>query len=105
MASHYWKHLLKYIGFGGASTLFSQEQTFSPELACISHHPTAEARHTAARTSLRLLAVLNVLSSTPARAKRLAPRPDGPLTHFASPRGEKCRLELERQANSAPNPR
>ena len=31
-------------------------------------------------------------SSTPARAKRLAPRPDGPLTHFASPRGEKCRL-------------
>ncbi|MDE0167478.1 MAG: hypothetical protein OXL36_20450 [Bryobacterales bacterium] len=41
-------------------------------------------------TSLRLLAVLNVLSSTPARAKRLAPRPDGPLTHFASPRGEKC---------------
>ena len=44
-------------------------------------------------TSLRLLAVLNSLSSTPARAKRLAPRPDGPLTHFASPRGEKCRLE------------
>ena len=24
--------------------------------------------------------------------KRLAPRPDGPLTHFASPRGETCRL-------------
>ncbi|MDE0294525.1 MAG: hypothetical protein OXI93_10080 [Bryobacterales bacterium] len=43
-------------------------------------------------TSLRLLAVLNVRSSTPARAKRLAPRPDGPLTHFASPRGEKGRL-------------
>ena len=33
------------------------------------------------------------LASTPARAKRLAPRPDGPLTHFTSPRGEKCRLE------------
>ncbi|MDE0293576.1 MAG: hypothetical protein OXI93_05240 [Bryobacterales bacterium] len=39
-------------------------------------------------------------SSTPVRAKRLAPfssarlapSPDGPLTHFASPRGEKCRL-------------
>ena len=30
-------------------------------LACISHHPTVEARHMAARTSLRLLAVLNVL--------------------------------------------
>ena len=29
-------------------------------LACISHHPTVEARHRAARTSLRLLAVLNV---------------------------------------------
>ncbi|MDE0164989.1 MAG: hypothetical protein OXL36_07830 [Bryobacterales bacterium] len=29
-------------------------------LACISHHPTVEARHTTTRTSLRLLAVLNV---------------------------------------------
>ena len=44
-------------------------------------------------TSLRLLAVLNVPSSTPPRAKRLAPRPDGLLTHFASSRGEKCRLD------------
>ncbi|MDE0164176.1 MAG: hypothetical protein OXL36_03675 [Bryobacterales bacterium] len=26
----------------------------------MSHHPTVEARHTATRTSLRLLAVLNV---------------------------------------------
>ncbi|MDE0436003.1 MAG: hypothetical protein OXH92_18540, partial [Bryobacterales bacterium] len=52
-----------------------------------------EAHDTTARTSLRLLAVLNVLSSTPARAKRLAPSPGGPLTHFASPRGEKCRLK------------
>ena len=43
-------------------------------------------------TLLRLLAVLDVLSSTPARGKRLVPRPDGPLTHFASPRGEKGRL-------------
>ena len=51
---------------------------------------------------MRLLAVLNVLSSTPARAKRLAPfssarlapSPDAPLTHFASPRGEKYRLNL-----------
>ena len=46
-------------------------------------------------TSLRLLAVLNVLSSTPARAKRLAPRPDGPPTHFVSPRGEISRLAHE----------
>ena len=30
-------------------------------LACISHHPTVEARDTTAMTSLRLLAVLNVL--------------------------------------------
>ena len=29
--------------------------------ACISHHPTVEAHDTTARTSLRLLAVLNVL--------------------------------------------
>ncbi len=26
------------------------------------------------------------------RGKQFAPRPDGPLTHFVSPRGEKCRL-------------
>ena len=51
----------------------------------------------------RRAAVLDVLSSTPARAKRLAPfssarlapSPDGPLTHFASPRGEKCRLVFD----------
>ena len=30
-------------------------------LTCISHHPTVEAHDTTARTSLRLLAVLNVL--------------------------------------------
>ena len=30
-------------------------------IACISHHPTVEAHDTTARTSLRLLAVLNVL--------------------------------------------
>ena len=63
-------------------------------LTCMSHHPTAEAHDTTAMTSLHLLAVLDVLSSTPARAKRLAPRPDGPLTHFASPRGETCRLGM-----------
>ena len=62
--------------------------------ACISHHLTVGARDKTAMTSLRLLAVLDVGSSTPARAKRLAPRPDGSLTHFASPRGEKCRLGL-----------
>ncbi|MCY4585630.1 MAG: redoxin domain-containing protein [Bryobacterales bacterium] len=44
--------------------------------------------------SLRLLAVLDVPSSTPARVKQLAPRPGGPLTHFASPRGEKYRLTI-----------
>ena len=58
-----------------------------------------------AMTSLHLLAVLDVLSSTPVRAKRrapfssarLAPRPDGPLTHFTSPRGEKSRLDSRGQ--------
>ena len=34
------------------------------------------------------------MASTPARAKRRAPRPDDPLTHFASARGEKCRLDF-----------
>ena len=71
-----------------------RETVAALQLACISHHPTAEASDVTARTSLRLLAVLDVLSSTPARAKRLAARPDGPLTHFASPSGEKCRLEF-----------
>ena len=46
-------------------------------------------------TSLRSLAVLDVLSRTPARAKRLASCPDGSLMHFVSPRGEKCRLTLD----------
>ena len=63
--------------------------------ACISHHLTAEARDKAAMTSLFLrnacLPCSMYSSSTPERAKRLAPRPDGPRTHFASPRGEKCR--------------
>ena len=76
-------------------------------LTCISHHPTAEAHDTNAMTSLFLrnacLPCSTYCSSTPARAKRLAPfssarlapRPDGPLTHFASPRGEKCRLRRQ----------
>ena len=29
------------------------------------------------------------------RSARLAPSPDGPLTHFASPRGERCRLIMK----------
>ena len=49
-----------------------------------------------ANTSLRLLAVLNVLSSMPPLVKRRAPRTDGPLTHFASPRGEKSGLDLNK---------
>ena len=38
---------------------FSRKE--NPSLACISHHPTVEAHDTTAMTSLRLLAVLNVL--------------------------------------------
>ena len=48
---------------------------------------------------MRLLAVLNVRFKYAWGAKRLAPRADGPLTHFSSPRGEKCRLAGERVAN------
>ena len=43
-------------------------------------------------TSLHLLAVLTVLSSTSPLVKRRAPRSDLPLTHFASPPGEKSGL-------------
>ena len=80
-------------------------------LACISHHMTAEAHDTTARTSLFLrnafLPCSTYGSSTPASAKRLAPfssarlapSPDGPLTHFASPRGEICRLEGKLETN------
>ena len=59
-------------------------------LTCIYHYLTAGARRKTATTSLCFLAVLNVLSSTPARKMRLVPRPVGPLTHFASPHSEKC---------------
>ena len=74
-------------------------------LICISHHLPAEARHKTAMTSLRLVAVLGtyrqVRPATPKcrGAKRLAPRFDDLLTHFALPGGEKCRLwfRLNRQ--------
>ena len=67
-------------------------------LTRISHHLTVEARARPATTSLHLLAVLNVLSSTPPLVKRRPPRTDGPLTHFASPRGEKSGLEVRELA-------
>ena len=41
----------------------------------------------------------------PFSSARLAPRPDGPLTHFASPRGETCRLSGDLPAgNHFPQP-
>ena len=61
-------------------------------LTCISHHPTAEAHDTTVRTSLRLLTVLNVLFKYACARPAARASSDGPLTHFASPRGEKCRL-------------
>ncbi len=61
-------------------------------LARISHHLTAKARNRWATTSLRSIVVLDVRSSTPPRADRRPPRIDAPLTHFRSPRGEKCGL-------------
>ena len=68
------------------------------EIARISHRLTVEARDRPAITSLRLLAVLNVLSRTPPFVKPRAPRTDAPLTHFASPRGEKSGLARGRGA-------
>ena len=49
-------------------------------------------------TSLRLLAVLNVLSSAPPRAKLLASRIHGLLPPLASMPCEKSRLEARDQA-------
>ena len=66
------------------------------ELARISRHLTAESSDKAAITLLRLLAVLNAGSSTPPLVKRRAPRTDGLLTHFASPRREKSGLAIGR---------
>ena len=65
--------------------------------ARVSHHRTVEARDKPAITSLRLLAVLTVLSEYASLVeskvvKRRAPRTDAPLTHFASPRGAKSGL-------------
>ena len=73
------------------------QTTFSPSVCPsvrtrISDHLTTEAHDRPANPSLRLLAVLNVLSSTPALVKRRAPCTDAPLTHFGSPRGEKSGL-------------
>ena len=45
-------------------------------------------------------AIWQVHLRAPFSSARLAPRPDGPLTHFTSPRGEKCRLELVSAAGS-----
>ena len=39
----------------------SERMKFISSLTCISHHPTVEAHDTTVMTSLRLLAVLNVL--------------------------------------------
>ncbi|MYA79622.1 MAG: hypothetical protein F4X39_03735 [Acidobacteriia bacterium] len=44
-----------------AAMLAATVLTAAPGLACLSHHPTAKARDTTAMTSLRLLAVLDVL--------------------------------------------
>ena len=59
--------------------------------------PHGEAEHAIRPPGLRCacLPCSTYCSSTPARAKQLAPRPDGPLTHSASPCGEKCRPRLK----------
>ncbi len=65
-------------------------------LARTSHHLTAKAHDRCATTSLGSVAVLDGPSSTPPRADRRPPRIDAPLTHFRSPRGEKCGPASER---------
>ena len=66
-------------------------------LTRISHRLTGQAHDRPAITSLRLLAVLNVLSEYASLikwgvVKRRAPRTDRPLMHFASPPDEKYGL-------------
>ena len=66
----------------------------TPALGRISHHLTTAARGRLAIASLRLLGVLTAGSTAPALVKRRVPRTDGPLTHFASPPGQKDGLGL-----------
>ncbi|MDE0167178.1 MAG: hypothetical protein OXL36_18945 [Bryobacterales bacterium] len=68
------------------------------KVACISHHPTVEEHDTTARTSLRLLAVLDLLFTRPetrissvtlrqwtvCESPSLALRHQGPVNTFAS---------------------
>ena len=68
-------------------------------LTHISHHLTAKARNRPTTTSLRSVVMLNVQSSTPARANLLAPRIGEPLTHFRSPRGKKWGLAGRRRVS------
>ena len=67
----------------------------SPRGTSLHFSTTRRSKHAIRPPGLRCacLPCSTYCSSTPARAKRLAPRPDGPLTHFASPRGEKCRQQ------------
>ena len=52
---------LQRTGTRGRAGRHSEAPLVSEPIACISHHPTVEAHDTTARTSLRLLAVLDVL--------------------------------------------
>ena len=57
---------LEYFADGPNASFFAEpiedtEGLVVPTLTRISHHPTVEARDTSTRTSLRLLAVLDVL--------------------------------------------
>ena len=70
--------------------------------------PEGEARNMTAMTSLFLRNAClpcsmysQVRLRAPFSSARLAPRPDGPLTHFASPRVETCRLVFPRPSRGS----
>jgi len=74
-------------------------------LARISHYLKTEARDSPAINSLRLLGTIArcrvaARDRQDCRSLRRAPLTDGPLTHFVSPPGEKCKL-VDRSSQSA----
>ena len=77
---------------GQPSKTFSLHICVNRPLTRISHQLSAAAADKAVSTALRSVTVLDVLSSTPARANRRAPCIHSLLPRLATTPGEKCGL-------------